>query len=77
MNLPTKRSALVAIGFTSLLSLAACGGNSSTPTAYELQILHLADADGSDTVALDSVANLSGLVAKFRAERPNNTLVVS
>jgi 5'-nucleotidase / UDP-sugar diphosphatase len=77
VNLPTKRSALVAIGFTSLLSLAACGGNSSTPTAYELQILHFADADGSDTVALDSVANLSGLVAKFRAERPNNTLVVS
>jgi 5'-nucleotidase / UDP-sugar diphosphatase len=77
VNLLSKRSALVAIGLTGLLSLSACGGGDSTPTAYELQILHFADADGSDTVALDSVANLSGLVAKFRAERPNNTLVVS
>jgi len=61
--------------------LAACGdsGDSSLPpvASVTLQVLHLSDADGSDTTALGSVANLSGLVSRFRAELPNNTLVVS
>jgi len=60
--------------------LAACGGGSSTPpppAAFTLQLLHVSDADGSDTTALNSVANLSGLVTKFRAEFPNSTMVVS
>jgi len=61
--------------------LAACGDSSdssSPPVAsFTLQLLHISDADGSDTTALGSVANLSGLVSRFRAELPNNTLVVS
>jgi len=42
-----------------------------------MQLLHVSDADGSDTTTLNSVANLSGLVTKFKAEYPSNTLVVS
>lgn len=59
-----------------VLALAACGGSASEP-AYTLQVLHVSDADGSDETALNSVANLSGLVTKFKADFPNNTLVVS
>ena len=62
-------------------TLAACGGGSTPPppppAAFTLQLLHVSDADGSDTTALNSVANLSGLVTKFRAEFPNSTMVVS
>lgn len=69
--------------------IAACGGSDGSsqplavpppplaPAAFTMQLLHVADADGSDTTALGSIANLSGLVARFRAELPNNTLVVS
>jgi 2',3'-cyclic-nucleotide 2'-phosphodiesterase (5'-nucleotidase family) len=42
-----------------------------------LQLLHIADADGSDSTALNSVANMSGLMAKFRAQYPQQTLTVS
>ena len=49
----------------SLASLSACGGN-DTPApeaAFTLQLLHISDADGSDTTALNSIASLAGLVA--------------
>jgi 2',3'-cyclic-nucleotide 2'-phosphodiesterase (5'-nucleotidase family) len=73
------------IAGASLAVLVACGGSDGEPVAvalpapasFTLQLLHVADADGSDTTALGSIANLSGLVARFRAELPNNTLVVS
>jgi 2',3'-cyclic-nucleotide 2'-phosphodiesterase (5'-nucleotidase family) len=72
----------------SLALLAACGGSDDVPSAappgvspaaasFTLQLLHVADADGSDTTALGSIANLSGLVSRFRAEMPNTTLLVS
>jgi len=58
------------------LVLTACGGG--VPKAdFTLQLLHLSDADGSDSTALKSVANMSGLIAKFRAEYPQQTLTVS
>lgn len=67
-----------------LSSLVACSSSGDAPaaqpvapTAFQLQLLHFADADGDDNVALDSVANLSGLVNRFRLEMPNNTLLVS
>jgi 2',3'-cyclic-nucleotide 2'-phosphodiesterase (5'-nucleotidase family) len=62
------------------IALSACGGGEDTPvpeTAFTLQLLHFADADGSDTTALKSVANFSGLVNKFRAQYPQQTLLVS
>ncbi len=71
------------VASASLAALMACGGSSSgsamtaAPAAFTLQLLHVADADGSDTTALGSIANLSGLVARFRAEMPSTTLVVS
>ena len=64
----------------SALALSACGGGDDTPipeAAFTLQLLHFADADGSDTTALNSVANFSGLVNKFRAQYPQQTLLVS
>lgn len=59
-----------------VLALAACGGGVVEP-AFTLQLLHVSDADGSDQTTLNSVAHLSGLVTKFKADYPNNTLVVS
>ena len=61
------------------LVLSACGGNGNEPpeAAFTLQLLHISDADGSDTTALNSVANLSGLIQKFRAQYPQQTLTVS
>jgi 2',3'-cyclic-nucleotide 2'-phosphodiesterase (5'-nucleotidase family) len=64
---------------TTALVLSACGGTSEAPpeAAFTLQLLHISDADGSDTTALNSVANLSGLINKFRAQYPQQTLTVS
>jgi len=73
-----RRSFLIAsalFGLGVLVSIPGYGG-AATPD-YELQILHLADMDGDDNVSLGSVANLSGYLQGFRAERPNNTLVLS
>ena len=74
-----SRGALI---LSSALMLAACGGIGSgggeaPAAAFTMQLLHVADADGSDTTALNSVANLSGLVTKFKVEFPSSTLVVS
>lgn len=70
--------------FALLAFVTACSSDNNTlpptPTpeaAFTLQMLHFADADGDDNVALNSVANLSGLLSSFRAAMPNNTLVVS
>jgi 2',3'-cyclic-nucleotide 2'-phosphodiesterase (5'-nucleotidase family) len=60
------------------LVLSACGGTSDAPeAAFTLQLLHISDADGSDSTALNSVANMSGLIQKFRAQYPQQTLTVS
>jgi 2',3'-cyclic-nucleotide 2'-phosphodiesterase (5'-nucleotidase family) len=60
------------------LVLSACGGTSDAPeAAFTLQLLHISDADGSDSTALNSVANLSGMIQKFRAQYPQQTLTVS
>lgn len=62
-----------------LSSLTGClDSDEAIPeTDFTLQLLHLADMDGSDATALNSVANMSGLIQKFRAEYPDNTLTVS
>lgn len=65
--------------FACALALTAHSGNSTAvpDTAFTLQLLHVSDADGSDSTALNSVANLSGLINKFRAQYPQQTLTVS
>ena len=58
--------------------LAGRGGADEGPEpTFTLQLLHISDADGSDTTALNSVASLSGLVHRFRSQYPQQTLLVS
>jgi chaperonin GroEL (HSP60 family) len=61
--------------------LSGCGGDGgateSPEPAFTLQLLHISDADGSDTTALNSIAHLSGLVHRFRNQYPQQTLLVS
>lgn len=46
-------------------------------SSFQLQLLHLADMDGSNADALANVGNIAALVAGFRAQLPDNTLFVS
>ena len=67
--------------------LAGCGGSDAQPgaqsapppepAAFTLQVLHLSDMDGSDSIALNSVASMSSLISGFRGEFPSQTLLVS
>jgi 2',3'-cyclic-nucleotide 2'-phosphodiesterase (5'-nucleotidase family) len=70
---------LLASSLASVMLLIGCGGNDTQvpEAAFTMQLLHISDADGSDTTALNSVANLSGLINKFRAQYPQQTLTVS
>ncbi len=73
------------LGLLAAALVTACGGSDAAPEApaaaeqpaFSLQLLHVSDADGSDTTALNSVASLSGLVSQFRSQFPTSTLVVS
>jgi len=70
---------LLVASIASAFMLGAHGESKSSPpkVAFTLQLLHISDADGSDSTALNSVANLSGLIQKFRAQYPQQTLTVS
>ncbi len=68
-------------------TLAAClgGGNGSVAvnpsevlpaTAFELQVLHIADMDSGGNLVENS-QNISAILAKFRAEKPDNTVFLS
>lgn len=73
-----RRILMACVASVALASvLTACGGSGVPKADFTLQLLHLSDADGSDTTALKSVANMSGLINKFRAEYPQQTLTVS
>ena len=76
-KLLTRRLLIASVA--SALMLSACGGTDPAPPEadFTLQLLHISDADGSDTTALNSVANLSGMIQKFRAQYPQQTLTVS
>ena len=52
------------------------GGAGDEGAAFTLQLLHAADFDGA-TGALDNVEPFSALLDAFRAERPDETLVLS
>lgn len=79
-----------AVAATMSLMVAACGdddtpavasdtdtGAETPKAAFTLQLLHFSDMDGSDTTALKSVAGMSTLINRFRAERPDTTVVLS
>jgi 5'-nucleotidase/UDP-sugar diphosphatase len=65
------------IGALSIAVLGGCNDDEPPATKFTLQLLHLSDMDGSDSTALNSVANMSGLIQKYRGEYPSNTLTVS
>jgi len=58
-------------------SIAACSPSITTPeSAFELQLLHVADMDSGGDLVTNSKA-ISALVQRFRSERPDATLFVS
>ncbi len=63
---------VLALGFV----VAGCDGDDNDNDALTLQLLHLADMDGSPE-ALGNVDNFSALVAHFRAGMPERTLLLS
>lgn len=76
--------ALIALVLTA--SLLACGQPEPRPEplagddqveGLALQLLHFADIDGGGTVGLEHVADFSALVASFRGDMPDNTILVS
>ena len=62
-----------------LLSLIIihCFAAPSGGKTFHLQLLHFSDIDGNDDEAMINVKNLSKLVAYFRQQRPDNTLLLS
>ncbi|MBX2885579.1 MAG: choice-of-anchor I family protein, partial [Granulosicoccus sp.] len=52
------------------------GGGGSVDVAFEMQLLHAADMDGTSG-ALSNVQHFSALVEHFRATMPDNTLTLS
>jgi len=82
MNMSSDRAwklRLWLIATFSLVVLTGCNDDDVVipETKFTMQLLHLSDMDGSDATALNSVANMSGLIQKYRADYPNNTLTVS
>ena len=64
----------IALAVAAALFLSACD-NQDEP-AFTLQLLHAADMDSS-VGALENVEDFSAILDAFRAEFPDNTLVVS
>eukprot|EP00831_Metopus_contortus_P018891 TRINITY_DN18098_c0_g1_i1.p1 TRINITY_DN18098_c0_g1~~TRINITY_DN18098_c0_g1_i1.p1 ORF type:complete len:256 (-),score=16.46 TRINITY_DN18098_c0_g1_i1:4-771(-) len=66
-----------------LLAAPLTGCNNSTETqssekvSYTLQLLHMADMNGSNAVALENVGYFASNVAALRSQYPNNTLFLS
>ncbi|MDN2664591.1 bifunctional UDP-sugar hydrolase/5'-nucleotidase [Psychromonas sp. 14N.309.X.WAT.B.A12] len=64
-------------------SLTACNTDSSDDeqttdtTNYTLQLLHMADMDGSNATALDNAGNFASNVDALRDQYPDNTLFLS
>ena len=71
-----RRPALRALLVASLAFAVAACGSDPPETAFELQLLHVADMDSGGDLVTNSKA-ISALVAKFRAERPSSTVFLS
>lgn len=79
------KKGLVYLGVIATLAGCLGGGNGgsavnpsdSAPTAaFELQVLHIADMDSGGNLVENS-QNISAILAKFRAEKPDNTVFLS
>ena len=78
MQNPLTRRLQIVFMACALVFSAHGGTDTALPEVdFTLQLLHISDADGSDSTALNSVANMSGLINKFRAQYPQQTLTVS
>jgi len=86
MPIAPRDSFRALIVFVLAAALLACGqpeprptppADDAQPQALELQLLHFADIDGGGTRALEHVGEFSALVASFRAEMPERTLLIS
>lgn len=77
------RILIVSLAAAGLLACSQPGPRPTPPAddvqarALELQLLHFADVDGGGTLALEHVGDFSALVASFRAEMPERTLLIS
>lgn len=71
------RILMLSVACTCVLTAIGAADSAAPEATFTLQLLHISDADGSDTTALNSVANMSGLIQKFRAQYPQQTLTVS
>ncbi|MBR9728011.1 bifunctional metallophosphatase/5'-nucleotidase [Shewanella intestini] len=70
------------IALSVLVALSGCGTDSSsdntqTESDFSLQLLHVADMDGSNAAVLANVSNFSALVTGFTSQHPSNTLFLS
>lgn len=79
------RKGLVCLGVAATLAGCLGGGNGgsavnpsdSAPTAaFELQVLHIADMDSGGNLVENS-QNISAILARFRSEKPDNTVFLS
>lgn len=81
----TAKKSLIYLGAVTTLTACLGGGNGSavispsesiSPAAFELQVLHIADMDSGGNLVENS-QNISAVLAKFRAEKPDNTIFLS
>jgi 5'-nucleotidase / UDP-sugar diphosphatase len=79
------KKGLVYLGVVAALSGCLGGGNGGSAvnpsdslptTAFELQVLHIADMDSGGNLVENS-QNISAVLSKFRAEKPDNTVFLS
>ena len=73
-----KLAALIAISLTTT-ALVGCDSddNKKEKADFTLQLLHVADMDGSDADALNNVSNFARNLNAFRSQYPDNTLFLS
>ena len=66
-------------GCLSLASLVACDEDDADEVVFDLQLLHFADMDSNESIALEAVENFSALVDGFKKDETYgaNTIVVS
>ncbi len=73
-----KLATLIAISLTTTVLIGCDSDDNNIEQAdFTLQLLHVADMDGSDADALNNVGNFARNLNAFRSEYPENTLFLS